>query len=122
MTQAAAICKALLDGRTLSIMDGFKLFGCTNIPREISRSVEKKFGVEVSKESVDFTSRYGQSGFYFRYRLNKTEYNKDGIEKMREYVALEVGTYLKDLREKGKEIPEEFKDGPAKYLQPELFG
>lgn len=87
MTQVAAICKALLDGETLSIMTGFKQFACTNLPRELSRSVEQKFGVEISRERVDFTSRYGQTGFYFRYRLNKTDYNKKGIELMRDYVA-----------------------------------
>lgn len=86
MTQAAAICKSLLDGDTLSIMTAFKMFSCTNLPREISRSIEQKFDVEVSKERVEFTSKYGQSGYYFRYRLNKTEYNKKGIGLMREYV------------------------------------
>jgi hypothetical protein len=86
MTQTAAITKSLLDGDILSIMTAFKMFSCTNLPREISRSIEQKFGVEVSKERVDFTSKYGQSGYYFRYRLNKTEYNKKGIELMREYV------------------------------------
>jgi len=35
MTQLASICKALLDGEVLSIMTGFKDFGCTNLPREI---------------------------------------------------------------------------------------
>lgn len=86
MTQVAAICSALLDGQVLSIMSGYKLFACTNLPREISRSVEKKFEVVVSKERVEFVSKYGQSGFYFRYRLNTTDYNKEGIEKMRKYV------------------------------------
>ena len=92
MTQVAAICKALLDGQTLSIMTGFKMFACTNLPRELSRSVEQKFGVQISREKVKFKSQYGQAGNYFRYRLNKTEYNRDGIEKMKEYVAEQLAT------------------------------
>lgn len=86
MTQIAAICKALLDGEILSIMTGFKMFSCTNLPRELSRSVEQKFGVIISKERIEFVSKYGQLGFYFRYRLNRTDYNKEGIEKMKIYV------------------------------------
>lgn len=108
MTQVAAICKALLDGRVLSIMDGFKLFNCTNLPRELSRSVEKKFDVEISKTRVEFTSTYGQKGSYFRYRLNRTEYNAPGIERMKIYIAEQMeGSFHK---------PEE-----TKVAQPELF-
>lgn len=87
MTQVAAICKALLDGQVLSIMTGFKMFACTNLPRELSRSIEQKFEVKVSKVRVAFISQYGQHGFYFTYRLNRTTYNKPGIEKMKEYLA-----------------------------------
>lgn len=86
MTQTAAIAKALLDGKTLSIMNGFRLFSCTNIPREISRSIEKKFGVQVSRDKVEFVSRYGHPGVYYRYRLNRTEHNINGIIKMERYV------------------------------------
>jgi len=87
MTQRAAIALHLLKGETLTILDGYKLFSCSNLPRELSRSIEQVFNVELSKERVSFKSRYGQSGSYMRYRLNKTEYNKDGIEAMRKYVA-----------------------------------
>jgi hypothetical protein len=87
MTQKAAICKSLLKGEVISIMTAFKMFGCTNLPREISRSIEKEFKVKVSKTKKDFVSRYGQSGYYFEYRLNQTAYNKPGIKKMKEYVG-----------------------------------
>lgn len=86
MKQTTAICQALLNGEVLSIMTGFKDFMCTNIPREIGRSVERKFGVIVSRESVPFKSKYGRSGVYFKYRLNKTKYNQEGIKKMKEYI------------------------------------
>lgn len=86
MTQVSAICQCLLKGEVLSIMDGYKLFACTNLPREISRAIEKKFDLEISKVPKEFTSRYGHKGRYFEYRLNSTEYNKEGIEKMKKYV------------------------------------
>lgn len=86
MTQTSAIAKALLQGKALSIMNGFHLFSCTNLPREISRSIEQKFGVEVEREQVDFKSKYGHVGIYFKYRLNRTERNKEGIKKMEQYI------------------------------------
>lgn len=86
MNQKCALCKSLLRGEVLSIMNGFTWFGITNVPREIGRSIERSFGVRVSRVSKDFTSRYGQSGFYFEYRLNRTEHNIAGILKMEAYV------------------------------------
>lgn len=85
MTQAASIAKALLDGKELSIMNGFYLFGCTNIPREIGRSIERKFDVNVTKKQIHFVSRYGQKGIYFSYSLKKSG-NEDGILKMITYI------------------------------------
>lgn len=86
MTQLAAICLSLIKGEAVSIMDGFKKFACTNLPRELSRGVEQKFGVKISKEKVDFTSTYGRKSYYYRYRLNKTDYNDDGIKKIIQYL------------------------------------
>lgn len=86
MTQISSIAQFLLKGNVLSIMNGYHLFNCTNAPREVSRSIEKKFGLIVSREKVSHTSAYGHKGFYFRYRLNKTEYNRPGIELMRKYI------------------------------------
>lgn len=87
MNQKCAIIKSLLKGEVLSIMNGFKWFGCTNIPREIGRSVERPFGVIVSRVSKDGNSRYGQPVHYTQYRLNNTENNKIGRQKMIEYVS-----------------------------------
>lgn len=86
MTATAALAKHLLDGNVISILDGFKLFGISNTPRELSRSIEQKFNVIVSRTPRKFKSRYGKVGVYTEYRLNYTDYNKDGIKKMREYV------------------------------------
>jgi hypothetical protein len=99
MTQTAAIAMALLKGDVLSIMNGFQLFSCTNLPRELSRSIEKKFGVEIARDKVVFKSKYGQPGFYYRYRLNKNESNGPGIERMKEYIKSQLPTYPKTDKE-----------------------
>jgi hypothetical protein len=80
-------------------MDGFKKFGITNIPREVSRSIEKPFGVFVRRFSCQKKTRYGGVCNYTEYQL--TPKNKkhsyifseesrrmqyEGIEKMKEYV------------------------------------
>lgn len=88
MTQVAAIAKALLDGEVISIMTGFRDFGCTNIPREISRSIEKKFDVDIDKTPTPFKSKLNptRSGVYYRYRLPKIKTNREGIKAMKKYV------------------------------------
>lgn len=91
MTQLAAICTALLKGEVLSIMNGYSKFSCTNLPRELSRGVEAKFNVIISRDKVVFTSQYGQPGFYYRYRLNRTEYNAAGMEAMTKYIREQGG-------------------------------
>ena len=91
MTQLSAICFSLLSGDVLSIMTGFKQFGVTNIPREIGRGVERRFGVEVSKTPVKFKSRYGHTGEYYQYRLNKASHNFPGMQKMAKYIERCIG-------------------------------
>lgn len=86
MTQVAAIAESLLKGEVLSIMDGFKKFACTNLPRELSRSIEQKFGVELTKTPTKFKSVYGHKGEYYKYRLPTTTQNLTGIQLMRNYV------------------------------------
>jgi hypothetical protein len=90
MTQKAALCKALLEGEVLSIMTGFKTLGITNVPREIGRSVEREFGVTVSRTPKKGKTKYGTPCNYVEYHLNKTNYNKPGIQKMREYLKKAV--------------------------------
>lgn len=132
MTSKAALAKALLDGKIVNIKNGFHLFGITNIPREIGRSIERDgkvtknpndsgFGVEVTRTEMDGETRYGQPCCWVDYRLHRTEANQEGIKKMKDYVAQEMTEYLKELREGNKKIPDELKDGVEKYLQPELF-
>lgn len=86
MTARAALCKHLLDGHTLNIKNCFNLIGLTNCPREISRMVEAPFNVQVSRTRMEGQSRYGQPVNWMDYRLNNTDYNKEGIEAMKKYV------------------------------------
>lgn len=95
MTSKAALCKALLDGRVLNIKNGFQLLGITNVPREVGRSVERAFGVVVSRTQRDGTSRYGQAVKWVDYRLNRTDYNLEGIKKMEEYIATQAPVVVK---------------------------
>lgn len=90
MTAKAALCYHLLKGEVLNIKNVFTLIGLTNCPREISRMVEKPFGVEISRVRMEGKSRYGQSVNWFDYRLNSTEHNKEGISKMRDYVKMQA--------------------------------
>ena len=104
MTQTAAIAMSLLKGDVLTVMNAFQLFACTNISRELSRSIEKKFGVEISKDKVVFKSKYGQPGFYYRYRLNKTKANAPGIARMIDYCQKQLGTINQCKTEKERTL------------------
>lgn len=95
MTQRAAICMALLKGEVLSIMTGFKRFNCSNIPREISRSVEIPFQVRVSRIRKEFVSTYGQPGTFMEYRLNRVPDNAEGIKLMELYIQEVIGEDFK---------------------------
>ncbi len=119
MTSKAALCKALLDGMVVNIKNGFQLFGITNIPREIGRSIERDgtvtknpndngFGVEVSRTEKTGKSRYGQKCEWTDYRLNRTEYNAPGIQKMKDYVAEQMAGSFHRPEEITKTQPELF--------------
>src|SRR5687768_2098656 len=86
MTAKAALAKALLDGRVLNVRNCFTLIGLTNCAREISRMIEKDFRVTVSRVPRQGESRYGQPCTWTDYRLNRSEHNLEGIEKMKEYI------------------------------------
>lgn len=87
MTMKAAIANYLLKGRVLTIMTGFQDLNVTNVPREVSRLIERPFGVIVSRTRRQIVTQYGEPGCYYEYRLNNTDYNAEGIQKMKEYVA-----------------------------------
>lgn len=87
MTQTAAIAQSFLNGETNSIMTAFRKFLCTNLPREVGRSIERKFGVTIHRTPVKFYSTFNKrKGIYYNYTLLKTSDNKEGVKKMREYI------------------------------------
>lgn len=87
MNAKTALVKALLDGRVLNVKNCFETIGLTNIAREIPRCIEDVFKVEVSRVQRTGKNRQGHSVWWVDFRLNKTDYNKEGIRKMREYLA-----------------------------------
>jgi hypothetical protein len=123
MTQKAAIAKSLLKGEVLSIMNGFRWFGCTNIPREIGRSIEREFGVQVSRTQKDGMGRYEQPVSYFEYRLNRTEYNREGIKKMIAYVTEIEQQEFKSIVKRGAKTKhvKAYDQKVAVTSQPDLF-
>lgn len=94
MTAKAALCKLLLEGKVINIKNGFDWLGITNVPREIGRMIERLpdgkgsngFGVTVSRTPMKGKSRFGIACTWINYRLNKTDYNKEGILKMKAYL------------------------------------
>jgi len=91
MTSKAALCKVLLEGQVVNIRNIHRLTGFTNAGREIGRSIERKedggFGVKVSRDPRSGKNRFGVHSDWVDYRLNRTEYNKEGIKAMRKYLA-----------------------------------
>lgn len=86
MTSKSALALALLEGRVLNVKNCFKEIGLTNIAREIPRLIEQPFQVQVSRTQKEGKNRYGQPVTWTDYRLNSSDYNKEGILKMKEYV------------------------------------
>ena len=86
MNSKAALCMVLLRGEVVSIRTGFLNLSITNVPREIGRSIERSFGVVVSRVRKEGHSKYGVPCTWHEYRLNKSPMNEPGILKMKEYV------------------------------------
>lgn len=86
MNAKCALAMALLEGRVINIKTCFRDIGLTNAPREISRMIEKKFGVVVSRTQREGKNKYGMKVTWCDYRLNRTEHNVNGIIRMERYV------------------------------------
>ena len=102
MTQIAALAKALLSGEVISIKNAYFDYGISNISREIGRSIERKFNVEVSRVKKEGISRYGQPIVWFEYRLNRTDFNQKGITDMAKYILENGGNPKKGKITKNK--------------------
>lgn len=91
MNATTALAAALLRGDVVTIKTAFNLFGITNAPREVSRAIEKPFDVAVSRVKKEGKSRWGVYCTWTEYRLNKSERNMPGIEKLSNYVKSNGG-------------------------------
>lgn len=100
MTSKAALALALLEGRVLNVKNCFNEIGLTNIAREIPRLIEKPFNVQVSRTPKEGKNRYGEPVTYTNYRLNKTQFNEEGIKKMVEYIKENFPSVLTAKTEK----------------------
>ncbi len=126
MNQIAAMATSLLKGEVISVRTCFNRFGITNCAREVGRSIERKFGVEVSRVQKDTTTQYGTSCYYFEYRLNNTEQNKEGRAKMEEYVREITQQDFKSVVRRGAKTkhvkePENEPKETGKVVQVDLF-
>jgi hypothetical protein len=111
----AALAKALLDGRVLNVGNCFHTIGLTNCSREVSRMIEEDFDVRVERFPRKGTSRYGTALSWYDFKLDKSlPENKEGVAKMRNYVA----EHMIEYRPKPK-----INTVPPKemFTQPKLF-
>lgn len=99
MTGKAALIMALLEGQVLNVNNVFRTIGLTNCSREISRMVEQPFGVIVSRCPKKGKNRYGGYVTWTNYRLNRTDSNLPGIQKMVEYLKPYIPTNPKTQSE-----------------------
>lgn len=84
MTRQQALISHLLEGGKLSILNGYKLFGISNISREICRLIEKPFNVYLTRLKKEGKTKYGSYCNWYEYSLNNTKLNAKGIKSMRE--------------------------------------
>lgn len=106
MTARAALIKELLSGKVINIKTCFNTIGITNCPREIGRCIERPFGVVVSRTNRTGKSKYGQAVEWVDYRLNRSEHNLPGIQKMIEYLKEQEGNAAPktDAQEKSQKV------------------
>lgn len=94
MNAKSALIKEFLDGKILTIMSCFKSVGLTNLGREVPRMIEIPFGVVISRKRKEGKSRHGSNITWYEYKLNQSlEVNKEGIAKMRAYIAEHITEY-----------------------------
>lgn len=86
MNALAHVCYAFLKGERLTIKSVFRDYGYTNLPREVGRSVERRFDVVVQRERKVGKSRYGLPCTWFEYRLIDTKENREGRLKIKKYI------------------------------------
>lgn len=91
MNAITAMSYDFLLGKKLSIRTAFKDFSVTNLPREASRSIEKKFGVRLVRVRKDGKTKYGVPCTWFEYHLLDNSENRSGRIAMKEYIKSQIG-------------------------------
>lgn len=86
MNATAHIAEAFLKGRVLSIKKGFRLFGVTNMPREVGRLIERRFKIKVNRTWKAGFTRYNIPCSWIDYRLVPTKRNLPARKRMRKYI------------------------------------
>jgi hypothetical protein len=121
MNKTVTLCKSLLEGDVLSILNGFTRLHITNIPREIGRSVERKFGVKVDRKTIPHKDKFNNPGYYYEYRLLRTEENKEGIKRMEAYISKITQEDYESKSKIGRKVIHKKEEQPAPYKQDKLF-
>lgn len=85
MNKKTALCLSLLRGDVINVANSIRLTGLSNPAREIPRSVEEPFKIQVSRSKVETKDQFGNYATYHNYRLNHTRYNAKGIAEMQKY-------------------------------------
>lgn len=88
-TIGAALLHHLLNGRKTSTLTAAKQLAIVYVPREIRRGVEDKFGITVRREEKTY-EKFGHKISYIEYSLKKSEYPKETINKMYDYVSQNI--------------------------------
>lgn len=99
MNATTALGLAFLKGDVITIKTAFRDFGISNLPREVGRSIERKFGLEVTKLKKVGKSRYGVPCYYYQYRLSTAPHNDEGRNKLIEYCEKNKQKELAPLNE-----------------------
>jgi hypothetical protein len=90
MNKKCSLIKSLLKGDIISVSNSIRLTGLSNPAREITRQIEKPFGVIISRNKVETKDQFGNYCTYHEYRLNpRITGNSEGIKKMSEYLLKE---------------------------------
>ncbi len=68
-TQKGAVLKLFKQGRKLNWLNTFELTGCSSVGRRVADF--RKAGYVIDGTRVKFKTRFGTTGSYMNYKLNK---------------------------------------------------
>ena len=76
MTRNQSLINHLIKGGKLSIMNGYKYFGISNIAREVGRLIEKPLGIELKREWRTSKTKYGTVCHWLEYSATRSVMHK----------------------------------------------